>query len=260
MAPLPCLITVPHGGTQVPGFLAGRFILSERDVFDDIDACTRGIYDLSDLVMVWKDTDIARPVVDLNRGREDRPPTNPDGVVKTHTCFNVPVYDPQQPLDDALADDLIHKYHQPFHSFIESVVKLRHDLRIAFDCHSMSEFAPPVANDAGQPRPTFCLGNRFGDSCPDAVARMLATSLCRVFELEEKEVTLNQPFAGGYITRRYGGRPLPWIQIEMNRKLYLKDPWFDTDTRTVDPDRLAFLRNRMGAALRLFFELWDDSR
>lgn len=254
MDTLPCLITVPHGGTRVPDFLAGRFILSPKDLFDDIDPCTRDIYALSERVSAWKDTDIARPVVDLNRDENDRPPANPDGVVKTHTCFNVPVYDPAQPLDHALAEKLIAKFHRPFHAFVETTLKTHTDLRIAFDCHTMSEFAPPISSDAGKPRPTFSLGTRFGETCPDAIANALAKSLMQVFDLPGKEVTLNQPFAGGHITRTYGNKPIPWIQIEMNRKLYLKKPWFDKKKLTVDPARLQFLRNCMGEALRLFFE------
>ncbi len=260
MDTLPCLVTVPHGGTSVPDFLAGRFILSTKDLFDDIDACTRDIYALSERVSVWKDTDIARPVVDLNRDSGDRPPANPDGVVKTHTCFGVPVYDPAQPLDDALAENLIATFHRPFHGFIEDTLTTQKELQIAFDCHTMSEFAPPISPDAGKPRPTFCLGNRFGETCPDAIANVLADCLRKVFQLPATEVTLNQPFAGGYITRTYGNRPIPWIQIEMNRKLYLKEPWFDERELSVDPERLRFLRNGMGEALRLFFETCDALR
>lgn len=254
---LPFLITVPHGGTRIPDFLADRIALTPKDVFDDIDACTREIYDLSELVMEWKDTDIARPVVDLNRDPQNRPPQYTDGVVKSHTCMNVPVYDPQRPIDDALTEDLLRRYYAPFHAEIESVVTSRTDLRLAFDCHTMSETAPPVAAEPGKPRPTFCLGNQYGDTCPNTVAETLARCIRKVFELEEEEVTLNEPFAGGYITKTYGNKPIPWIQIEMNRKLYLHPSWFDAERLTVDPGRLKFLRDRMREALVLFHETCD---
>jgi formiminoglutamase len=81
--------------------------------------------------------------------------------------------------------------------------------------------------------------------------------LRKVFDLESAEVTLNDPFAGGYITRTYGNQPIPWVQIEMNRKLYLRPPWFDKDTLKVDPQRLAFLRDCMRQALMLFHETCD---
>lgn len=259
MARLPFLVTVPHGGTRIPDFLAQRIVLSSKDLFDDIDPFTREIYDLSDTVSVWKSTEIARPVVDLNRDPRDRPPQNTDGVVKTHTCMNVPVYSPQHPLDDTLADQLVRDYYTPFHDFLASTLKSHPGLRMGFDCHSMSETAPPVAPDAGKKRPTFCLGNRFGDTCPNEIVESLARCLREVFELEPREVTLNDPFAGGYITRTYGHNPIPWIQIEMNRKLYLNPPWFNDETLTVDPQRLAFLRERMRQALIRFYERCDPA-
>ncbi len=65
-----------------------------------------------------------------------------------------------------------------------------------------------------------------------------------------EQVALNDPFKGGYITRRHGGGRLPWIQVEMNRWLYLDTPWFDRDTLRVDPGRLAELRHRFRNALQ----------
>ena len=41
------------------------------------------------------------------------------------------------------------------------------------------------------------------------------------------EISINDPFHGGHITKTYGNKPVPWIQVEMNRDLYLTEPWFD---------------------------------
>ncbi len=43
-----------------------------------------------------------RAVVDLNRAPDDTAPENPDGVVKSHTCWNVPVYKPGSLPDEKL--------------------------------------------------------------------------------------------------------------------------------------------------------------
>ena len=67
---------------------------------------------------------------------------------------------------------------------------------------------------------------------------------------------MNWPFQGGYVARRHGRAPLPWIQVEMNRALYLAEPWFDEQRRLVDPGRLDALRERFWRAL-VALELTD---
>ena len=57
------------------------------------------------------------------------------------------------------------------------------------------------------------------------MANRLAACFREGFGLEKKDVVLNKPFAGGYITRAYGKGALPWVQVEMNRSLYLSKPW-----------------------------------
>ena len=61
-------------------------------------------------------------------------------------------------------------------------------------------------------------------------------------------------FAGGYITRTYGEGALPWMQVEMNRSLYLSEPWFDAATLTVQPQRLEDLNQKFRKTLALFFQ------
>jgi len=58
MKRFPVLISIPHGGDQIPVEIADRVCLSKREVFDDIDAFTRDIYDLGGkvnilLVLLW---------------------------------------------------------------------------------------------------------------------------------------------------------------------------------------------------------------
>ncbi len=63
------------------------------------------------------------------------------------------------------------------------------------------------------------LGDRFGA----AASRALVTFTQRAFERAGFVVARNAPFAGGYITQRYG-RPsqgVHAIQIEIDRGLYL---------------------------------------
>ena len=43
------------------------------------------------------------------------------------------------------------------------------------------------------------------------------------------------------------------IQVEMNRKLYLKTPWFDAEKLTISEERTTELNDRFYQALKIFF-------
>ena len=81
----------------------------------------------------------------------------------------------------------------------------------------------------------------------------LRAALADAFSCAAEAIRLNDPFRGGHITRAHGGGSLPWIQVEMNRSLYLAEPWFDRRTRTLDPARSEDLRTRFLAALHALF-------
>jgi formiminoglutamase len=246
---LPVLLSIPHGGTQVPEELADRVCITPQDLFDDSDPCTAEIYDLGGEVARVVQAEVARAFVDLNRAPDDRPPKDPDGVVKSATCFNRPIYRPGSEPDDALTELLIQRYHTPYHTRLEEAAA-DPAVKLALDCHSMVATAPPIGRDAGRPRPLFCLSNRDGATAPAALLEALATALAAAFEVSRDEIGLNDPFKGGYITRRHGAGALPWIQVELNRSLYLAEPWFDREALRVDPRRLVELRERFGDALQ----------
>lgn len=255
MKKLPVFISIPHGGTEVPPEIRDRVVISPRDQFEDSDACTREIYGLEQEVLVQVESPIARVYVDLNRSQDDRPPQNPDGVVKTQTCHGKIIYRPGQELDDAWTRKILDTYYVPYHQSIAAKLAEHADLQLALDCHSMESVAPVISPDPGRPRPLICLGNNHGKSCPTEMVERLAACFREEFGLEEKDVVLNKPFAGGYITRTYGEGALPWVQVEMNRSLYLSEPWFDVETLAVQPQRLKDLNQHFRNTLALFFGL-----
>ena len=120
------------------------------------------------------------------------------------------------------------------------------------------DVAPDIAPDCGQKRPVFCLGNRDGETCPMEVSEILADCLRQAFGLGETDVTQNRPFAGGYLTRTHGANPVPWIQVEMSRVLFLRPPFFDQETWDIDRNRLREVRECFKEALRLLFARWDE--
>jgi formiminoglutamase len=274
MRKFPVLISIPHGGTNIPPELINRVCIPAKDIFDDSDPFTREIYDLETWVLEFIDTNIARAFVDLNRAVDDLPPKNPDGIIKSMTCYKKPIYIKGKEPDESLRQTLIKRYYLPYHKKIQEITNQNKRLKLALDCHSMAAEPPPIAPDKinekflqGGPggtvfskrvppgRPLICLGNAHGKACDRDIVKKLAGCFCEAFELEEQDVTINQPFAGGYITRTHGNNPLPWVQVEMNRSLYLASPWFDPITLQVDNHRLMELNDRFKRTLQLYFKI-----
>jgi formiminoglutamase len=264
-AKAPILVSIPHGGWKVAPELEGIWALSERDAFHDGDPLTARIYDLEDRVAVQLVMEYYRAVIDLNRAPDDIAPDNPDGVVKSHTCYNVEVYRPGCLPDEALKQTLLQRYYHPYHRALAEAIE-RDDVRLGVDCHSMAAVSPPIESDAGAPRPLICLGN-LGDAageiteafgrvtCPPELIRFVADEFTRVFAHEDVEIevpavaTANVPFNGGYITRSVGGGPTPFFQIEMSRALYLTGACFDEQTLEVEQRRLRDLNAKVWQVL-----------
>lgn len=253
MKRLPVLLSIPHGGTRMPIEISDRVCISKKDLFDDGDAFTRDIYGLKDEVAGYLEGDIARAFVDLNRAKDDLPPKNPDGVVKSKTCRGRPIYNPGQELNYELTNLLLKKYYDPYHKKIRENLDSSNHIKLMLDCHSMEAVGPEISPDPGKERPKICLGSNHGKSCPIELAQKLARCFKTAFGLKKDDVVIDKPFSGGFITRTYGNEPKPCIQIEINRSLYLADPWFDKENLTVISSRLAQLRQYFKNALELFF-------
>ena len=112
---LPVLLSIPHGGKKIPPQLKDRVILLPENILEDIDAFTREIYDLGEKVTEVIFTNIARTFVDLNRAPDDLPSQNPDGVIKSHTCFGKAIYQNGLEPDEALTQILLKDYYYPYH-------------------------------------------------------------------------------------------------------------------------------------------------
>lgn len=259
---LPLLISIPHSGERVPTEIADIVGLTNRDIFFDGDPLTNEIYDFRDDVEVLITTSIARACVDLNRAPSDRPPKNPDGVVKVMTTDGTPVYREGGFPGNRVIETLLRKYYHPYHETIRRSLN-EGNLKLALDCHSMLAVAPPIEKDAGAPRPLICLsngGDEYGLStaeseyvtCPPEWIKALSDGFRDEFGGEGK-VSINNPFTGGYISRLYAqNRDVPWMQLEINRVLYLAEPYFDEGRLKVAPERLRELNGRIIRVIRRF--------
>ena len=203
---LPFLVSVPHAGLRVPPEAAPYCKLTPEEIAADGDVQAAEIYDISGFVAGYAASDIARAVIDLNRAEDDR---RKDGVVKTHTCWDVPVWNPTPP--ENVFAGLIERYHRPFHRRLTELAATA-DFVLALDCHTMAEHGPPVGPDPGQERPWVCLSHA-GGTCPDDWIEALREAFQTVLT---GPVTINDPFFGGHIIRTHAAEA-PWIQIELSR-------------------------------------------
>lgn len=254
MTKLPVLLSIPHGGTRKPSELEGHLSITNKDLFDDSDPFVIELYDLGDKVQRVIKTDIARAFVDLNRSLQDMPPDNPDGLIKSKTCYDKPIYANGKEPHDSLKTMLIEIYYNPYHQTIQkSIGEL--DLKLCLDCHSMASVAPYFSPDKTQSkRPMFCLSNGDGKTSSQEMLEHLADSISESYLIDRQDISLNDPFHGGHITRTYGNNPVPWIQIEMNRSLYLSEQWFDDESLSMKTPRLSTLNLMFEKTLESFFK------
>ena len=180
---------------------------------------------------------VPRAYVDLNRGPEELDPAliqgvrpaglNPRlaaglGVIPRVVAEGVAIYTGK--LTQAEAQDRLRRCWRPYHAALQDLcdaARARHGHAILIDCHSMPSDALRAAPRLKGRRPEVILGDRFGVSCAPWVTEQVEAA----FREAGFAVARNSPFAGGYITQRYGrpGRGVHAVQIEIDRGLYLDE-------------------------------------
>ena len=204
---LPLLISVPHAGNDIPPEVRDICLLTPEDIIADSDEGADAIYfTLKKHCAAFFSAAVGRAVVDLNRAPDD---IGGDGVIKTHTCWNTPVYSKFP--DSQLIQKLLARYYFPYHNALSETAH-RKKIRLGIDCHTMSALGPPVGPDPGQQRPLVCISNADG-TCPQEWMSSLAECLAQTFNTD---VSINTPFRGGYITRQHASEMF-WVQIEISR-------------------------------------------
>lgn len=259
----PFLISIPHGGTEVPAEVNGRLALERDELVYYSDPVTQRLYHFGGSVKTTIETPVSRMVVDLNRPPLPLPPRDPDGIIKLRTIDGRIVYREGQFPDITLIHRLLMNWYFPYHQRIDELIDA-HDIRIAFDCHSMLPVGSGGQKDAGRKRPLICLGNngdRHGQAkkgsittCPEPWIAALADGFREEFS-PGREVAINNPFSGGFISNaHYWRKGVPWIQIEVNRSLYEPERSSGTGPCPDRDDPVGALRERIWRVLTGF---WD---
>jgi formiminoglutamase len=230
MKKLPILLSIPHGGVSVPTAVADRINLSPLELLIDSDTRTKEVFGFGDQVEGYVDTDIARCVIDVNR--EYR--TDQESVFKHYSHNKKEVWN-ERGLNELEREGLLCKHYHPYHQTIKEIIAST-DIKMAIDAHAMIPRKRAGEGKDKIRRPLFCISNRGSKdsrypesniTAPFSLMKKLKRNLeeefadMLLFDVEDV-VRINDPFRGGYITAFHGKHPkIPFIQIEINRALYL---------------------------------------
>lgn len=234
----------PHSGDQYPAELIARTRLDRLQLRASEDALVDRLFAPAALYGAPLLAATApRAWVDLNRGPAELDPALIEGVRATGLNQRIAaglgvvprivsegaaIYDGKLTLIEA--QERIRTLHAPYHARLEALLARARETfgaAILFDCHSMPSEALRAAPRVRGRAPEVVLGDRFGA----AAARDIVAETQAAFEAQGFVVARNAPFAGGYITQRYGrpSRGLNAVQIEIDRGLYL-------DQRRIEPN------------------------
>ena len=144
------------------------------------------------------------------------------GTIPRIVAENEEIYRQKLTLADGFGR--IETIYKPFHQTLEQLLDRTRDrfgTVLLVDCHSMPSSVRALP---GGRRPDIVLGDRFGTS---AAARLVSLAASRLAALGF-DVARNKPYAGGFITERYGRPPTGFhaLQIEINRGLYADEGAF----------------------------------
>ncbi len=256
---LPFVISLPHCSDKIPERIRPHIVLTRNEMLDSVDVGVREIFGCLPAERVlcapW-----SRLVVDLNRSPDQR---GAKGLAPLVDYHGRPVYDPHATPDEKEIEDRLTAYYQPYHRQLQNALQIPH-IKGLLDCHSLKNIGPPGAPDAGKERKDIVLGNNGGPGgennpvrgkiiCPSALLNFMK----RVFEEAGFSVSLNIPYAGGFITTHYGRMLVTnnkmALQIEINQGLYV-----DSLTEKIMPSKLTAVRAgifkcllKIGGAIRV---------
>jgi N-formylglutamate amidohydrolase len=149
------------------------------------------------------------------------------------------------------------EYYRPFHNELQAALSDK-EIKGLFDCHSLYGTGPVGAPDAGKERKDVILSNNGDDTgSEDPVLGKTTCSaeilhvMRNAFQRYGFSVSINDPYAGGFITNHYGrvlaGTGRIAVQIEINQDLYC-----EAGTSHLISEKLEILRPKI---MSLFQEI-----
>ena len=144
------------------------------------------------------------------------------GVIPRVVGEGVEIY--QQKLSLEEVNIRLNTYYFPYHEKLQQLINQAIEnfgTAILFDFHSMPHNCLGNRTSNNSRLPEIVLGDCFGSSCSSKFSQQVFD----IFVAEGFNVTRNDPFSGGFITRNYGvsHKNIQAIQIEIDRSLYMDE-------------------------------------
>lgn len=239
----PLVLDSPHSGTDYPadfGFACELSVLRRAE-----DTHVEKLYDFAPALGThWIEASFPRSYLDTNRDVSELDVSMLDGewphevasdpsllskvrlgkgLVWRVTDDGVPLY--ARTLTVAEVEQRISQCWRPYHAAVGQAIEAAHAAHgysLHINCHSMPSVAASHATEfPGQAHADFVVGNRDHSTSSQA----LAEAVCAFLRARGHDVSLNHPYKGVELVRRYGdpARHRHSLQLEINRKLYMDE-------------------------------------
>jgi N-formylglutamate deformylase len=147
------------------------------------------------------------------------------GLLKSKSRYGEPVQERKLTYDEV--EERLDRYHRPYHRELKSIIdraKSGHGRVYHLSCHCMSAVGAPTHPDPGEERPDFCLGTMNGKSASEG----FTTRVAEVIRGQGFSCTINHPYTGGELNRRYGdpANGVESIMVEINKKRFMDTKTF----------------------------------
>lgn len=147
------------------------------------------------------------------------------GLLKSKSRYGEPVQEKR--FTFAEVDERLNLYYRPYHEELKSLIdraKTGYGFVYHLSCHCMSAVGAPTHPDAGKERPDFCLGDISGTTATKTFVESVADTIRR----QGFTCTINDPYTGGDINRRYGNPAdgVESIMVEINKKRFMDTKTF----------------------------------
>jgi len=235
---VPCLFGSPHSGRVYPKSFLDATRLDAKTLRKSEDFFVDELFEsVTTLGAMQIRARFPRAYLDVNREPYELDPqmfaeplpvyantrsirvTGGLGTVARIVADSLEIYHSPLMVSDVM--DRISQLYMPYHKAMDrTLASLRKMFGSAllFDCHSMPS---SVISQNSTSRPDFVLGDRYASSCAPVITDLAQQALERL----GYSVARNRPYAGGFITERYGipSRGIHALQLEINRGLYMDE-------------------------------------
>lgn len=235
---IPVIVSIPHSGTYIPKVMKEKLI-------DDIALANMDWY-LPELYLFLKDmgfttiiNNISRYVIDPNREILDNyNDSYTKSYIYTKTTFGNEMY--KKSINKEEIEYRIGEYYKPFHNAIKQAIKDKLDIFDKVYLLDLHSFGKELDEN-------IVLGNRNGENSSEQFTNLIKTTL----ENYGFKISINYPYSGGFITRKYVKKNVETLQIELSYKTYIENRVFLNEEF---PNINRSLFNETQQKMRKFFE------